>query len=976
MTAPLKEAARLCAKKILNPACAQSAEIRRDTPVLIMLAAGKGTRFGKKPKCVQPVLGTPLARHTLEAFGQLSTAPNICIVGYEAEQVSQALGDGNIFVLSDDSAGGTAMAAMEAFAVERLAEADPIVVVSMGDRIVPNCVFRQLLQTHTQDTEASLTLLTAHYQPPMHVGKGRVVRDENDNIKRIVEQPDIDLIDSAEERLRLDSQTEGNCPLYAIRAATLQHYLGNVTPTNAQGQFYFTDIVEAIDRDGGTIRSVTINPFDEEYALLCADVTRPQDLPILESVLSHYDKTNHVVINRAPGSPMDAAQSIAMDRSGGQNKSIAAQLESLCSVEKLEQLGFDPDKPIGIGISGGRLRIAFMHPDMGRFYGPAWQMPIGAGDESGREQIVVLAQSADDSQILLYPVEAEFREIANAIPANMSCMYPTEKVSDGYAYETFGTSMTEKLLATLGYFTDDQIAKLPRQERPDPALWVSNAMRRPFALLANAIASIRTVRDGAVAKKVESSLGLDAFRGLKVISTGEIPQGGFSSSSAVTVAVINALDALYEFGFFVDRKVELACQAEYGTGVRAGALDQATELKGRHSVGTLISSNPKDYYKVLGSFPVEADRFRVLFPYTVDRDQASWKWSAGVYASHSGSARLTAVEMRKMTGKATELAAILLQLPLDFDLFHDVEQELVKSGELSRDTMLRVRDRLLQIPLLVTQAELRRKLSDQLDWYIAQQRIRNPQFTRQHAQMTFDSLLDGWHDPLLSRATADGSVVEETGAPLRAMVAYLYGEVTKNCHLVHHSKKRIACVTSSQRGDKCFEIDPEALPSRDEMLRELSWENGISGADRMEKWLSRFNAQPFDFNRGIEDADLADERWCLTNVAGTNFFRGLALIDLAEAMLKRAFGDSAVAVRVNGAGQGDYFQVHVDLERADVDEVKEFIRAAIYRRFDLRPKQDFVEPHPGGGAVGVRLNRYQDLPELIEELRLRVAKPR
>ena len=60
----------------------------------------------------------------------------------------------------------------------------------------------------------------------MHAGKGRVVRDENDNIKRIVEQPDIDLIDSPEERLRLDAQTEGNCPLYAIRAATLKHYLG------------------------------------------------------------------------------------------------------------------------------------------------------------------------------------------------------------------------------------------------------------------------------------------------------------------------------------------------------------------------------------------------------------------------------------------------------------------------------------------------------------------------------------------------------------------------------------------------------------------------------------------------------------------------------------------------------------------------------------------------------------------------------
>ena len=48
-----------------------------------------------------------------------------------------------------------------------------------------------------------------------------------------------------------------------------------------------------------------------------------------------------------------------------------------------EALGFQADAPVGIGVSGGRVRIAFMHPDMGRFYGPAWQMPIGARDEAG-----------------------------------------------------------------------------------------------------------------------------------------------------------------------------------------------------------------------------------------------------------------------------------------------------------------------------------------------------------------------------------------------------------------------------------------------------------------------------------------------------------------------------------------------------------------------------------------------------------------
>jgi hypothetical protein len=93
------------------------------------------------------------------------------------------------------------------------------------------------------------------------------------------------------------------------------------------------------------------------------------------------------------------------------------------------------------------------------------------------------------------------------------------------------------------------------------------------------------------------------------------------------------------------------------------------------------------------------------------------------------------------------------------------------------------------------------------------------------------------------------------------------------------------------------------------------------------------------------------------------------LIDLGEAMLKRAFGRDAIAVRVNAAGQGDFFQVHIDTLRIQVEEVKQFIRTAFYRRFSLLPEQDFVETHPGGGAIGVRLERFDQLQALIRALR-------
>jgi hypothetical protein len=137
-----------------------------------------------------------------------------------------------------------------------------------------------------------------------------------------------------------------------------------------------------------------------------------------------------------------------------------------------------------------------------------------------------------------------------------------------------------------------------------------------------------------------------------------------------------------------------------------------------------------------------------------------------------------------------------------------------------------------------------------------------------------------------------------------------------------------------------------------------------------ERWLERFGARPFDYNRGLDDETLSAEPPPeLRLLEGSNFFRGLALIDLAEAMLRRAFGRDAVALRVNAAGQGDFFQVHADTAKIRVEDVKQFLRIAFYRRFGLSPEREFVEVHPGGGAVGIRLERYDHLPALIRALR-------
>ncbi len=952
------------------------------SPVLLLLAAGKGTRFGTEPKCIQPILGTPIARHSINAFRKLFPgAPVICIIGYKHDEVQAALKDPSnnnhpdrtVFILSGNPVGGTAWAVYEGFSVPNLLQNNPNIVISMGDRIVPESIFQQILSIHTgngKTTEAALTLLTAEYERPKNIGKGRIVRDKDGRILRIIEQKDILQIDNTLVRESLHQLTEGNCPLYVLRARTLMKYLMILSDNNAQNQYYLTDIIETMARDKEEIRSFTITPSVPEYAVLCSDMTRQEDRGRLETAMNTYLLKNQEAET--------AANIIRQGRSAGQTASIKRQLRELLRSVQKGTLSFDLEQPVAIGITGGRFRIAFMHPDMGRFFGPAWQMPIGSASEEEDAQLVVLLQEGTDHRVHLLPMNPLFQETTNSVNADISEMYPGNNVTDWYSYEEFGTRMSERLLLSLGYFSDDELDLRRKKGLPIPpqSLWVRNNMRRPFSLVGNAIASLRTCQSGHLGEKIQKYLGKEKFPGLKVISTGDLPRGGFSSSSALTLAVKNALNALFKLEISPDQLIDLACQAEYGTGVRAGSLDQATEQKGECNIGTLISSNPADHYAILGRYPVP-QTFQTIFPYTVDRDREAPLWSGGFYSNSilSGSTEgiLTTTETRKMTGKAAEIAAILVELPLDRDFFKFVQEDLLDDGILSVPNRRWIANLLLQIPLCISKEELRTRIFQKSDFYRSELvRVKHltPKEAEEKTESTFRSLFDGWRCPLfLYSSKTNEKTTLKPGVPLRAMVAYLFAEVAKNCYLIHHQNQWIEMITRSQKGDRCFTIPISNLPERKAMESILPWEENTQGPDRLNLWLKKMEAVPFDFNKGLDDNTLTAEQPPEFHlIEGTNFFRGLALIDLAEAMLKRAFGRETTAVRVNAAGQGDFFQVHIDTTLINPEEVREFLRKAFYRRFNLVVNEEFVEIHPGGGAVGIRLDRTAALEKLIDIL--------
>ncbi len=167
----------------------------------------------------------------------------------------------------------------------------------------------------------------------------------------------------------------------------------------------------------------------------------------------------------------------------------------------------------------------------------------------------------------------------------------------------------------------------------------------------------------------------------------------------------------------------------------------------------------------------------MIFPTSVGRDREAWRWSWGFYAEAAGHGPLTPGEARKMTGKAAELGALLARQPLDVDFFMHMEEDLLADGLLDPENRAWICSILRQVPLLISQEDLRRLVAEGRDWYIAQlvdvSRL-DPQAAEHKVDAALASFFEGWRNPFLRRPRPSERHVE-SGVPLRAMVAYLSG---------------------------------------------------------------------------------------------------------------------------------------------------------------------------------------------------------
>ncbi|MBV1889481.1 MAG: bifunctional UDP-N-acetylglucosamine diphosphorylase/glucosamine-1-phosphate N-acetyltransferase GlmU [Gammaproteobacteria bacterium] len=218
----------------------------------VVLAAGKGTRMRSElPKVLQPLAGSTLLDHSLSAFKALSsrfTTRMTLVIGHGAEQVKASCTglDCDWVIQSEQLGTGHAVAQ----AIPGITD-DEIVVVLCGD--VPLLTEQTIEKLVNAASAKNPALLTVNLDDPS--GYGRVLRNDQDEVVAIVEQKD----GNAEQLL----VSEINTGIMAIPGAPLKRWLSQLGNSNAQGEYYLTDVIAMSVADGYPVIGVTTDDADE-----------------------------------------------------------------------------------------------------------------------------------------------------------------------------------------------------------------------------------------------------------------------------------------------------------------------------------------------------------------------------------------------------------------------------------------------------------------------------------------------------------------------------------------------------------------------------------------------------------------------------------------------------------------------------------------------------------------------------------------
>ncbi len=227
----------------------------------IILAAGKGTRMKSEiPKVLHSIMGKTLLERVISTVIKVEDiSKNYVIVGHRADMVSDLVEKKypakNVETVLQEPQLGTGDAVYKCW--DKLKDFNGSVIVLCGDTpLLRTETLEKFINSH-RTSGAVLTVMTSIMANPLNYG--RIVRDENDAIMKIVEEKDATLSQKAIKEI--------NAGIYCFDWQQIAPAFKEITPDNQQGEFYLTDIIDWSVKKGFKTNAYVLEDNQEVYGI-------------------------------------------------------------------------------------------------------------------------------------------------------------------------------------------------------------------------------------------------------------------------------------------------------------------------------------------------------------------------------------------------------------------------------------------------------------------------------------------------------------------------------------------------------------------------------------------------------------------------------------------------------------------------------------------------------------------------------------
>ena len=218
---------------------------------IVILAAGKGSRMHSDiPKVLHTVAGMPMLGHVIQTACELKAFAIHVIIGHGCELVEnylKTLKIDNVDIIKQEQQLGTAHAV--SMALPKINPKNDVLVLYGDTPLTPKTTLEDLyFKLGTKD----LMVLSAIASNPF--GYGRIVRNAQHNLLKIVEQKDADI--------QTQAINEINTGIIIAKGQVLCDYIPKIKNNNSQGEFYLTDLAALLVADNQDVGVEIASDFE------------------------------------------------------------------------------------------------------------------------------------------------------------------------------------------------------------------------------------------------------------------------------------------------------------------------------------------------------------------------------------------------------------------------------------------------------------------------------------------------------------------------------------------------------------------------------------------------------------------------------------------------------------------------------------------------------------------------------------------